>query len=75
MDLTPIVPTNLKGEIDKKLLEKADHLLLESAKLTGSHTPQILQAVKDLLYTVNVKRGVKLARISQYLLRNVTLSA
>ena len=53
MNFTPIAPTDLQGNIDKKLLDKAEHLLLEAAKLEGSHTPQILQAVKNLLYTVN----------------------
>ena len=53
MNFTPIAPTELKGDIDKSLLVKADKLLVESAKLTGSHTPQVLQAVKELLYTVN----------------------
>ncbi|MDF1876001.1 Fic family protein [Sulfurimonas sp. SAG-AH-194-I05] len=53
MNFTPIVPTDTKGNIDPVLLEKADKLLLEAAKLEGSHTPQVLQAVKDLLYTVN----------------------
>ncbi|PHR56551.1 MAG: cell filamentation protein Fic [Arcobacter sp.] len=53
MDFTPIAPTDLKGKIDTRLLEKADVLLLESAKLIGSHTPAILQAVRDLLYRVN----------------------
>jgi len=37
MDFTPITPTDLNGNIDSKLLEKADLLLLESAKLIGSH--------------------------------------
>ncbi len=53
MNFTPIAPTDIKGNIDNRLLEKANTLLLETAKLEGSHTPQILQAVKDLLYTVN----------------------
>ena len=53
MNFTPIVPTDLKGVIDEQLLKKADELLLESAKLEGSHTPQILQAVRNLLYKVN----------------------
>ncbi len=53
MNFTPIAPTDIKGEIDKSLLLKANKLLLESSKLEGSHTPQILQAVRDLLYTVN----------------------
>jgi len=45
------------------LLLKADTLLLESAKLEGSHTPQILQAVKNLLYTVNSYYSNKIDRI------------
>ena len=53
MSFTPIAPTDIKGNIDSSLLLKADKLLLEAAKLEGSHTPQILQAVKNLLYTVN----------------------
>lgn len=53
MNFTPIVPTDIKGVIDESLLVKAERLLLESAKLEGSHTPQILQAVRNLLYTVN----------------------
>lgn len=53
MNFTPIAPTDIKGEIDESLLLKANQLLLESSKLEGSHTPQILQAVRDLLYTVN----------------------
>jgi Fic family protein len=53
MNFTPIAPTDIKGNIDSSLLQKADKLLLEAAKLEGSHTPQILQAVKNLLYTVN----------------------
>ena len=53
MNFTPIAPTDIYGNIDPKLLEKANDLLIEAAKLEGSHTPQILQAVKELLYTVN----------------------
>ena len=53
MNFTPIAPTDIKGKIDENILLKADRLLLESAKLEGSHTPQILQAVRDLLYSVN----------------------
>ena len=53
MNFTPIAPTDIKGNINSSLLEKANKLLIEAAKLEGSHTPQILQAVKNLLYTVN----------------------
>ena len=53
MNFTPIAPTDINGNINPSLLDKASQLLVEAAKLEGSHTPQILQAVKDLLYTVN----------------------
>ncbi|QSZ43148.1 Fic family protein (plasmid) [Sulfurimonas aquatica] len=53
MSFTPIAPTDIKGNIDSALLDKANKLLIEAAKLEGSHTPQILQAVKNLLYSVN----------------------
>lgn len=53
MNFTPIAPTDINGNIDSKLLDKANLLLLEAAKLEGSHTSQTLQAVKNLLYTVN----------------------
>jgi len=53
MSFTPIAPTDIKGNINPSLLLKADTLLLEATKLEGSHTPQILQAVKNLLYFVN----------------------
>jgi len=53
MNFTPIAPTDINGNIDSNLLDKANNLLVEAAKLEGSHTPQILHAVKDLLYSVN----------------------
>ena len=53
MNFTPIAPTDINGNIDANLVEKANKLLIEAAKLEGSHTPQLLQAVKELLYSVN----------------------
>ena len=53
MNFIPIIPTDIQGNIDISLLKKADKLLLEASKLEGSHTPQIVQSVKNLLYTVN----------------------
>lgn len=53
MNFTPIAPTDINGNINPQLLDKANQLLIEAAKLEGSHTPQVLQAVKDLLYSVN----------------------
>lgn len=53
MDFSPIIPTDMKGNISEALLIKSEKLLLNSATLVGSHTPQILNAVKELLFTVN----------------------
>ncbi len=53
MNFTPIAPTDINGSIDSNLLNKANKLLIEAAKLEGSHTPQVLHAVKELLYSVN----------------------
>lgn len=53
MNFTPIIPNDINANIDSDLLDKANKLLIEAAKLEGSHTPQVLQAVKDLLYSVN----------------------
>lgn len=53
MNFTPIAPTDINGNINSTLISKADELLIQSAKLTGTHTTQIIQAVKNLLYTVN----------------------
>ncbi|MCW8953414.1 MAG: Fic family protein, partial [Sulfurimonas sp.] len=53
MNFTPIAPTDINGNINSSLTSKADELLIQSAKLTGTHTPQIIQTVKNLLYTVN----------------------
>ena len=53
MNFTPIIPTDINANVDSNLLDKANKLLVEAAKLEGSHTTQVLHAVKDLLYSVN----------------------
>ncbi|NOQ30576.1 MAG: Fic family protein [Helicobacteraceae bacterium] len=53
MNFTPIAPTDLKGMLNPELIHKADEVILKSAMLEGSHSKQILRAVKDLLYSVN----------------------
>jgi len=50
MHFTPIAPTDIHANIDESLIDKANNLLLKTAKLEGSHTPQILQAVRNLIY-------------------------
>ncbi len=53
MDFTPIIPCNIKGNIDASLIDAADDIRLKSAALTGSHAPQIIEAVKNLLRITN----------------------
>lgn len=53
MNFTPIIPTNLRGDVSDALLNKSELLLLESAKLVGSHSIQLLNAVENLLLKVN----------------------
>lgn len=53
MDFTPIAPLELNGTIDGTLYEKANNIIISSAKLAGSHNFQILNSIKDLLKIVN----------------------
>ena len=53
MDFTPIIPCNIKGNADASLIDAADDIRLKSAALTGSHAPQIIEAVKNLLRITN----------------------
>jgi len=53
LDFTPLLPCDNRGNIDSKLLSMAEELCIKSASLTGSHTPQILYGIKELLRKVN----------------------
>ena len=53
MDFTPLLPTDNQGNIDAELLTMAETLCIKSAALTGSHAPQILYGIKELLRKVN----------------------
>jgi Fic family protein len=53
MPFTPIGPTDIKGIIDPVLIEKADTLALQSAKLTGNHSVEILDAIREHLRIIN----------------------
>lgn len=53
LDFTPLLPNDDQGNIDAELLSIADDLCIKSATLAGSHAPQILYGIKELLRKVN----------------------
>lgn len=53
MYFTPILPTDMKGNIDEELLWLAEEVCIKSAALGGSHNKIVLNSIKDLLRTTN----------------------
>ena len=53
MDFTPLLPHDKNGNIDAELLSMAETLCIKSATLAGSHAPQVLYGIKELLRKVN----------------------
>ena len=53
MDFTPLLPNDVNGNIDAELLLMAEELCIKSATLAGSHAPQVLYGIKELLRKVN----------------------
>jgi organic radical activating enzyme len=53
MDFTPLLPNDNQGNIDAELLSMAEELCIKSASLSGSHAPQVLYGIKELLRKVN----------------------
>ena len=53
MDFTPLLPNDNQGNIDAELLSMAEELCIKSASLAGSHAPQILYGIRELLRKVN----------------------
>ncbi len=53
MNFTPIIPTDMRGNISEALMIKAELLMEKSAALAGSHTPQLIDALQEHLLTVN----------------------
>lgn len=53
MYFTPLLPTNVNGNIDARLLEMAEEVCLKSAALGAVYPPQVLNAIKSLLRTIN----------------------
>ena len=53
LDFTPLLPNDNNGNINAELLTMAEELCIKSATLAGSHTPQVLYGIKELLRKVN----------------------
>ncbi len=53
MPFTPIGPADIRGIIVPELIERADALALKSAKLTGNHSIEILDTIREHLRIIN----------------------
>jgi Fic family protein len=53
LDFTPLLPNDNNGNIDSELLTMAEDLCIQSAQLIGSHAPQVLYGMRELLRKVN----------------------
>lgn len=53
MYFTPILPIDIKGNIDQELLSLAEEVCIKSATLIGSHNNHIIYSLKDLLRKTN----------------------
>lgn len=53
MQFAPIAPSQHDGSFSLKIAEMATELIAKSASLSGGHTPQTPEVVKELLYYVN----------------------
>ena len=53
MHITPVLPIDIKGNIDDELLCLAEQVCIQSATLTGNHNPIVLKSIQDLLRTTN----------------------
>ncbi len=58
LDFTPIIPTDLQGIIDPELLVLCGEICIKSDALSGSHNPQVLDGIKELLHKLNKKTKV-----------------
>ncbi len=53
MYLTPIAPTDFSGNFDNKILQKAELVCIESAKLLANYSPILINEIKELLRITN----------------------
>jgi Fic family protein len=50
---TPIIPTDLFGSVDKDILVLSEEVCIKSATLVGGHNRFTIEAIKELLRTIN----------------------
>ena len=53
MYITPVLPIDIKGNIDDELLCLAEEVCIKSAVLAGNHNVIVLNSIKDILRTTN----------------------
>ncbi len=53
MNFTPPLPTDNNGNIPSELILLAEKVCIESAKMTASYSPAVLDSIKELLRKVN----------------------
>ncbi|SMP85993.1 Fic family protein [Epsilonproteobacteria bacterium SCGC AD-308-O04] len=53
MYFTPILPIDIKGNIDQDLLSLSEEVCIKSASLGGSHNIHIISSIKELLRKTN----------------------
>lgn len=53
MYISPVLPTDLKGNIDEEILVLSEKVCIESAKLTSSHNKYIINSIRELLRKTN----------------------
>ena len=53
MYFSPILPKDIKGNLDEELLSLCEKVCIESASLKGSHNQHIINSIKELLRITN----------------------
>lgn len=53
MYTTPVIPKTEHYPLNQEILNKAERIIIESAKLTGNLNIQVINAIKDNLRTIN----------------------
>jgi Fic family protein len=53
MYFSPILPKEIKGDLDQELLVLCEKVCIESASLKGSHNQQVINTIKELLRITN----------------------
>jgi Fic family protein len=53
MFFTPILPVDIKGNLDQELLSLCENVCLQSSSLQGNHNEHIVNSIKELLRITN----------------------